>query len=72
MRPDGGSSLSPLYAGQGQRKEFQRLTVTDKSGAANVVLIIVADDDFIDDRITGEVSVIDGSKARTKTGAATS
>lgn len=67
VRPDGGSSLSPLYAGQGQRREFKRLTVTDVSGVANNVVIIVADDDFIDDRITGSVEVIDGGKSRVKT-----
>jgi len=54
-----------ILAGQGLRgAEFNRLTITDKSGAPNIGVIFVADEDFVDDRITGEVSVIDGEKAR--------
>lgn len=64
VRRDGGSSISPLYPGQGERAEFTRLTITDKTGAANVGTIIIADDNFIDERITGEVSVIDGGLFR--------
>ncbi len=65
VRRDGGSGLSPLQAGQGERdQEFKRLTITDRTGVANVGLIIVGDSTFVDDRITGEVSIIDGEKAR--------
>lgn len=65
VRRNGGSALGPIYAGQGERAEFKRLTLVDRSGSPNVGYIIVADDTFIDDRISGEVSVIDGGKART-------
>lgn len=67
---EGGSVLNPMLAGQGERVDFKRLTVTDVTGAANTVYLLVADDSFIDDRITGEVSVIDGGKSRTLAGAA--
>lgn len=68
VRRDGGSRLAPMLPGQGERDEFQRLTLRDLSGAPNTGFIIVADGTFIDDRITGEVSVIDGEKARTIAG----
>lgn len=70
VRRDGGSMLGPIYAGQGERAEFKRLQLRDLSGAGNVGLVIIADDSFIDDRITGEVSVIDGGKSRTLAGQA--
>ena len=63
-----GNALTPMLAGQGEREDFQRISVTDLSGAANTVVILVADKDFIDDRVYGEVSVIDGEKARTLAG----
>lgn len=59
-----------LMPGQGIRRfEFDSLTIIDKSGAANVgqILITGSDDknaEMIDDRITGEVSVIDGARLR--------
>lgn len=65
VRRNGGSALGPIYAGQGERAEFNRLTLIDKSGSNNNGFVIVADDTFIDDRVSGEVSVIDGGKART-------
>ena len=68
VRREGGSQLGPLYPGQGERQEFNRLTVTDMSGAANTGYILVSDESFVDERITGEVSVIDGGKARSMTG----
>lgn len=61
--------IGPIMAGQGQAKSpFTRLTITDRSGAANVGYVLVADSDFIDNRINGEVSVIDGEKSRTLAG----
>ena len=67
---DTGPRLDAL-AGQGVRKEpFTRVQVTDKSGAANTGKILIAYGEMIDDRITGEVSVIDGGKARTYAGQA--
>ena len=67
---DGGSTIGPINAGQGMKTEFSRLTISDMSGAANVGRIAVASNDFIDDRISGEVLVIDGGKATTMSGQA--
>nr|WP_315242855.1 hypothetical protein [uncultured Albidiferax sp.] len=61
--------LGPLLAGQGLKgRNSVRFMLGDMSGAANVVSILIADDGFIDDRISGEVSVIDGEKARSIAG----
>lgn len=57
VRRDGGSIVGPLLPGQGERAEFRLLTITDKSGAANVGTILVADDNFIDARIAGQTQV---------------
>lgn len=65
---EGGSVLNPMLAGQGERLDFKRLSVTDVSGASNTVSILVADESFVDDRISGEVSVVDGGKARSISG----
>lgn len=65
VRRDGGSALGPIYPGQGERAEFKRLQLRDLSGAANIGNVIVADDGFIDDRITGEVTVIDANAKTT-------
>lgn len=62
---EGGSIINPMKPGQGEKLNFKRLTIQDVSGAANVVEIIIADESFVDDRISGEVSVIDGGFART-------
>lgn len=48
-----GSSLD-LLAGQGEKDaEFNRLTIRDRSGAANTGLILIADNNFVDDRVIG-------------------
>src|SRR5207253_5023923 len=68
---DAFGQLGALLPGQGLRLEegqFTRLTFRDTSGAPNLLYVLVAGDGFIDDRITGEVSVIDGEKARTLAG----
>lgn len=63
--------LGPLASGQGQANTpFKRLTINDKSGSVNIGSILVAANDFVDQRISGEVSVIDGGKSRSKTGVA--
>ncbi len=62
---EGGSIINPMRVGQGERLRFTRLTIQDVSGAANTVEVIIADESFVDDRISGEVSVIDGGKSRT-------
>lgn len=64
VRRNNGSIVGPLLPGQGERAEFLSLTLTDKSGASNPGSILIGDDTFIDDRISGEVSVIDGEVAR--------
>lgn len=62
-------TIGPIYAGQGMRKApFSYLILHDLSGNANSGTLFVSDGDFIDDRITGEVSVIDGEKTRTLAG----
>lgn len=71
VRRDGGSGIGPIFPGQGERDEnFTRLTIVDKSGQPNVGFIVVSDGTFVDDRISGEVSVIDGNKSRTAAGGA--
>lgn len=57
-----GSTISPLLPGQGERVDFEYLTIQDTSGAANVIDILVADESFVDTRIYGNVSVIDGGR----------
>lgn len=62
-------TIGGLRAGHGLDKTpFTALTLRDLTGAANTVEILVADERFIDDRVTGEVSVIDGGKSRTLAG----
>lgn len=61
--------LGAILPGQGLRMDakdppFQRLTFIDTSGLANNLVIVVADDTFVDDRVTGDVTVIDGSKSQ--------
>jgi hypothetical protein len=63
--------IGPIAAGQGQANTpFKRLTINDKSGVANKGVILVAASDFVDQRIAGEVSIIDGSKYRALAGGA--
>ena len=61
---EGGSGIGPLRSGQGEKEPFNRLTLQDLSGAANTVLISVGAGTFIDDRVYGEVSVVDGELSR--------
>ena len=59
-------TIGPILAGQGvENSPFQRLVLVDNTGNVNNGTILIADNAFIDDRITGEVSVIDGGKVRT-------
>ena len=64
----GGGSRVQLQAGQGEREEFTRLTIKDASGALNSGLVLVGEGSFIDDRVSGEVSVISGERARVLSG----
>lgn len=61
-------ALKGLGVGQGARSPFRILQIQDASGSANVGTIIVGDAEFVDDRISGEVSVIDGEKSRALAG----
>ena len=57
IRRDGGTLLSNLQPGQGERVNFTRLQLQDTSGAQNTVQLVVADDSFVDDRIFGTVTL---------------
>lgn len=59
--------LSAVLAGRGYnvRKGFDQLTLNNSGALAIVGTIQIADDDLIDNRVTGDVSVIDGEKVRT-------
>lgn len=60
-----------LLPGQGIfNMAFDSLTVSDRTGLANIGTILAGDFDFRDDRITGTVDVVDGGKARTLAGLA--
>lgn len=67
---DDNAALGPINAGQGFKvpEGYKRLTIVDYSGAANVGSIIVAGADFVDQTLSGVVSVVDGEKARTLAG----
>lgn len=67
---DNFGNMGLVGPGQGYRMRekdvpFQRLTFIDVSGAANNVVVVVADADFVDNTVLGTVSMIDGGKART-------
>lgn len=62
--------MGNLLAGQGQEvpEGFSRLDLTN-TGIVDVFgVVLISNDQFIDKRITGEVSVIDGEMTRTLTG----
>lgn len=64
-------SIEYLMPGQGLRgQDFNRMTIIDRSGGSNMVRLLIGDDQFIDDRISGEVVVIDGNKGRSIAGKA--
>lgn len=66
---DSFGTLAGILPGQGLRDtDFTRLTLTDETGSPNAGYVLVSDGTFVDDRVTGEVSVIDGEKARTLAG----
>lgn len=68
---DSFGTIEGVLAGQGLRGyQFKRLTLRNRSGVGNVVRLLVADELFIDDRITGSVEVIDGGRNRSMVSAA--
>ncbi len=61
--------LPGLQDGQGfSGKKFKSLLLTDTSGLANDGYLIISDETFIDNRISGDVSIINGEKARSIAG----
>ncbi len=66
VRGDTFGTIGSILPGQGVRDTpFNRLEFRDMTGVVNAMSILVADEAFVDDRITGEVSVIDGGRIRT-------
>lgn len=66
---DSFGTIGDIKAGQGlEATPFKRITFTDTTGSPQVLQVLVASSRFIDDRITGDVSVIDGNKSRTIAG----
>jgi hypothetical protein len=58
-----------LLPGQGVFSvDYTRFTVTDRSNANNAGALLAGDFDFRDSRITGDVSIIDGSKSEVLAG----
>lgn len=71
VQGDTFGNIYPLYTGQGlQGQEFRSLNLLNRTGATNNGSILVSDGKFVDDRITGEVSIIDGGKSRSMSGIA--
>lgn len=67
---DSFGQLGSIVPGQGlQQTHFRRLTLRDLTGTQNTVRLLVAGQNFVDDRVQGDVAVIDGSKSRTISGA---
>ena len=61
--------LGPLSPGQGMEgSPYRRLLIVDRSGAPNIGTVLIASSGFIDQRINGDVSIIDGEKSRTLAG----
>jgi hypothetical protein len=61
--------IGPIAAGQGQANTvFKRLVINDKSGAPNIGTLLIGGENFVDQRITGDVSVIDGGKNKSIAG----
>lgn len=68
---DGGTSLGPINAGQGERDlDFSSLRIVERTGSTNIGTILIADSTFVDDRMFGDVNVLDGGKSRSNAGLA--
>lgn len=64
VRFDKGGYID-LLPGQGcTGLDFSRLTIEDRTGAGNVGVLLAGAFMFQDDRVTGDVSIIDGGKNR--------
>ena len=65
VRLDKGGYLD-LLPGQGAKGlDFARLQIEDRSGAGNYGVLLAGNFEFQDDRVSGDVSIIDGGKNRT-------
>lgn len=61
---DSFGNIGSLVAGQGiDGASFNSLQFVDVTGANNNVQVMIAGQDFVNQRVVGEVSVIDGSKS---------
>ena len=66
---DSFGTLGEVRPGQGLRDvPFTILTFTDTSGGNNDLEVLTADAAFVDDRVTGQVEVIDSAVKRTLSG----
>jgi hypothetical protein len=60
---DSFGTIDQVLPGQGLREtDFRRLTLTDRTGAVNNGFVLVSDSTFVDDRITGTVSILDSNR----------
>lgn len=62
----GGNAIGPILPGQGERANFNTLSIRNLTANQVTMRILIADNSFEDTRVYGEVSVIDGQNARTK------
>jgi hypothetical protein len=70
VTPSSGGPVD-LLPGQGMSGiAFERLTIKDLTGNANMGFVLAGDGKWDDDRITGTVEVLEGGKARTLAGMA--
>lgn len=70
VRIDKGGYVD-LLPGQAVRNvQFSQITISDRSGAGNVGIVLAGAFDFQDDRISGTVDVVDGGRTRTVSGQA--
>lgn len=61
---DSFGNLGTIDAGQGLRDvPFGSLQISDTTGATNTVRILVAASTFVDDRVAGNVSIIDSARS---------
>lgn len=69
LQGGGEVRMAGLRDGQGfEGKRFQSVLVTNDSGEANSGYILIADETFVDNRISGDVNVINGEQNRALAG----
>lgn len=71
VRLDSGNTVGPITQGQGLKNtDFNRLDVTDTSGAPNNGVLIVGTSEFVDVSVTGQVQVTNNGGAFSQAAAA--